>query len=61
MGNKVKITLQEINPDHIILYAETNDLRIAKTASFIGKATIDLVGFLKHNRNTVTVSGIKVN
>ena len=43
MTDHVKPTLQEINPDYIILHAGTNDLRTEKRASQIAKATIDLV------------------
>ena len=51
-------TLRDINPDHIILHASTNDLRTENTASQIAKATIDLATSLKNDDNTVTVSGI---
>ena len=50
--------LRDINPDHIILHAGTNDLRTENTASQIAKATIDLATSLKNDDNTVTVSGI---
>ena len=53
MTDYVKPTLQDINPDHIVLHAGTNDLGTENTASQIAKATIDLV-----TSNTVTVSGI---
>ena len=58
MTNRVKPTLRDINPDHIVLHASTNDLRTENTASQIAKATIDLVTSLKNDGNTVTVSGI---
>ena len=58
MTDHVKPTLRDINPDHIILHAGTNDLRTENTASQIAKATIDLVTSLKNDDNTVTVSGI---
>ena len=54
----VKPTLRDINLDHIILHAGTNDLRTDNTASQIAKATIDLATSLKNDDNTVTVSGI---
>ena len=55
MTNHVKTTLRDINPDHIVLDAGTNDLRAENTASQIVKATIDLATSLVwHN----TVSGI---
>lgn len=43
----VKTTLQEINPDYIILHAGTNDLKTEKRASQVAKARIDLVTSLK--------------
>ena len=58
MTDHVKPTLQDINPDHIILSEGTNDLRLENTASQIAKATIDLATSLKNDDNTVTVSGI---
>ena len=58
MTDHVKPTLRDINPDHIILHAGTNDLRTENTASQIAKATIDLATSLKNDDNTVTVSGI---
>ena len=47
MTDHVKTTLQEINPDYIILHASTNDLKTEKRASQIAKARIDLVTSLK--------------
>ena len=47
MTDHVKTTLQEINPDYIILHAGTNDLKTEKRASQIAKARIDLVTSLK--------------
>ena len=58
MTDHVKPTLRDINPDHIILHAGTNDLRTENTASQIAKATIDLATSLKNDDNTVTLSGI---
>ena len=58
MTDHVKATLRDINPDHIILHAATNDLRTENTASQIAKATIDLATSLKNDDNTVTMSGI---
>ena len=54
----VKLTLGDVNPDHSILHAGTNNLRTKNTASQIAKATIDLATSLKNDDNTVTVSGI---
>ena len=58
MTDHVEPTVQDINPDHIILHVDTNDLRTENTASQIEKATIDLAASLKNDDNTVTVSGI---
>ena len=58
MTHRVKPTLRDINPDHIILHAGTNDLRTENTVSQIAKATIDLAISLKNDDNFVTVSGI---
>ena len=58
MTDRVKSTLRDIIPDHIILHAGTNDLRTENTASQIAKATIDLATLLKNDDNTVTESGI---
>ena len=58
MTDHVEPTVQDINPDHIILQVDTNDLRTENTASQIEKATIDLAASLKNDDNTVTVSGI---
>ena len=58
MTDHVKLTLRDMNPDHIVLHAGTNDLRTENTASQIAKATIDLATSLKDDGNTATVSGI---
>ena len=59
MTDHVKSTLRDINPDHIILHAGTNNLRTENTVSQVAKATIDLrLSSLKNDDNTVTVSGI---
>ena len=58
MTDHVKPTLRDINPDHIILHAGTNNVRTENTASQISKATIDLVASPKNDDNTVTLSGI---
>ena len=47
MTDHVKPTLQDINPDHIVLHAGTNNLRTENTASQIAKATVDLATSLK--------------
>ena len=58
MTDHVKSTLRDINPDHIVLHAATNNLRTENTASQIEKATIDLATFWKDDGNAITVSGI---
>ena len=58
MTDHVKPNLRNINPDHIVLHAGTNDLRTKNTARQIAKSTIDLAISLKNDGNTVTVSGI---
>ena len=58
MTDHVKPTLRDINPDHIVLHAGTNDLRTENKASQFVKATIDLATSLKNDGNTLTVSGI---
>ena len=58
MTDHVKPTLQDINLNHIVLHAGTDDLRTEYTAHQIAKATMDLVTSLKNDDNTLTVSGI---
>ena len=58
MTDHVKRTLRDINPNHIVLNAGTNDLRTENTASQITKATIDLGTSLKNDGNTVTIPSI---
>ena len=55
MTDHVKPTLRDINPDHSILQAGTNNLRIENTASQIAKATIGLATSLKNDDSTVVV------
>ena len=58
MVDHVKPTLQDINLNHIVLHAGTDDLRTEYTAHQIAKATIDLATSLKNDDKTLTVSGI---
>ena len=51
MTDHVKATLRDINPDHIVLHASTNDLRTENTASKIAKATIAQETSLKNDGN----------
>ena len=56
--DQVKGTLRDEKPDHIILHAETNDLRTEKTASQTAKSIMHFSTSLKNNGNSVIVSGI---
>ena len=58
MANHVKPTLRDVNPNHIVLNAGTNDLRTENATSQIAKATIDLATPLKNDDNNVTVSAL---
>ena len=58
MTNHRKPTSQDINLDHFVLHAGTNDLRTENTVRQITKATIDLATSLKNDGNTLTLSGI---
>ena len=58
MTDHIKPTLQDINPDHIVLHLGTNNLRAENTASQTAKAAINLATSLKNDDNTVTVSDI---
>ena len=54
----VKPTIQEFNPNHIILHVGTNELKSFKRVSQISKSVIDLVLSLKSETNTVMISQI---
>ena len=58
MAGHVKPTLRDINPDHVILHADTNSLRTENIASKIAKATINLATSLENDDNFATVSSI---
>ena len=58
MTDHVKQILRDINRDHIVLHAGTNDLITGNIACQTAKATIDLAESLKNDCNTVTVPGI---
>ena len=58
MVDRVKSTLRDEQPGHIILHAGTNDFRTEKTSSQIAKSIIDLTTSLKINRSSVIVSGM---
>ena len=54
----VKPTIQEFNPNHIILHVGTNELKSFKRVSQISKSVIDPALSLKSETNTVMISQI---
>ena len=58
MQDHVKPTIQDINPQQIILHVGTNDLKTERAASQIAKSIIDLSISLKQNGNMIAVFGI---
>ena len=56
--DNVKPTIQEFNPNHIILHVGTNELKSFKRVSQISKSVIDLALSLKSETNTVMISQI---
>ena len=56
MYDHVKPTIQEVNPNHIILHIGTNELKSSKTASQTSRSVIDLALSLKLEANAVTIS-----
>ena len=71
LNNLVKLTLQDFNPEHIILHigtnrdleerspfqiTSTNDLNTERTARQVGKSITDVCQSLKPEAHTVTVS-----
>ena len=51
MLDHVRPTLRDINPDHIVLHAGTNDLRTENRFSQTAKATTDLATSLENDDN----------
>ena len=58
MQDHVNPTIRGINPQQIILYVGTNDLKEEQTASQTAKSIIDLSISLKKNENMIAVSGV---
>ena len=56
MHDHVKPSVQDFNPDHIILYCGTNDLSSERTASQIARSIIELALTLKSQDNKILVS-----
>ena len=52
----VKPTIQEFNPNHIILHVGTNELKSSKTASQISTSVIDRALSLQSETNAVAIS-----
>ena len=53
MVEHVTLTLQDDNPDNIILYTGTNDLRSEKTPSQISKSITELEMFQQFDENSI--------
>ena len=56
MHDHVKLTIRDVNPDHIILHCGTNDLNSEQTASQIARSIIKLTHSLKSKGNKISVS-----
>ena len=56
MHDHVKLTIRDVNPDHIILHCGTNDLNSERTASQIVRSIIELALSLKSKNNKISVS-----
>ena len=56
MHDHVKLTVRDINPDHIILHCGTNDLNFERKATQIARSVIELALSLKHKDNKISVS-----
>ena len=56
MYDHVKPTIQEFNPNHIILHVGTNELKSSKTATQASRSVIDLALSLKLETKPVTIS-----
>ena len=52
----VKPTINDFDPEHIIIHVGTNDLNSERTASQIANSIINLQQSLKSTNNTVTIS-----
>lgn len=56
MTDYVKPTINDFDPEHIIIHVGTNDLNSERTASQIANSIINLQQSLKSINNTVTIS-----
>ena len=56
MHDHVKPTVQDFDPDHIILHCGTNDLNSDRTSSQIAREIIDLAISLKPDKNKISIS-----
>ena len=56
MTDYVKPTINDFDPEHIIIHVGTNDLNSERTASQISNSIINLQQSLKSINNTVTIS-----
>ena len=56
MHDRVKPTVQDFNPEHIILHCGTNDLNSEQTASQIARFNIELALSLKSKDNKISIS-----
>ena len=58
MVDYVKPTIRDDKPDHVILHTGRTDLRSEKTASQIARSITEQAMSIKHNDDSVIVSGI---
>ena len=56
MHDHVKPTVQDFNPNHIILHCGTNDVSSERTASQIARSIIELALSLKSQDNKILIS-----
>ena len=56
MHDHVKASVQDFNPDHIILHCRTNDLSSERRASQIARSIIELALTLKSEDNKISIS-----
>ena len=56
MRDHAKPTVEDFNPQHIILNFGTNDLNSDRTSSQITRETIDLAPSLKSDKNKISIS-----
>ena len=56
MTDYVKPTINDFDPEHIVIHVGTNDLNSERTASQIAKDIVNLQQSLKTDKNTITIS-----